>query len=98
MISCEALFRCPISALDAHSRKQTLRDELQEEALPHELCWTASWIFIFGVAQTPTSRVEQFVGTDVPRKRSASRQVHIGGTPLNSVTLAQLALVLPFRT
>ena len=87
MVSCEALFRCRISELDAYSRKQTLRDELQEEALPHELFWTASWIFIFGAAQASTSRVEQFVGTDVPRKRSFSRQVHIGGTPLNSVTL-----------
>ena len=37
--------------------------------------------------QTSTSRVEHFVGTEVPCKRSSSRQVHIGGTPLNSVTL-----------
>lgn len=45
----------------------------------------------FGAAQALTSRVEQFVGTVVPRKRSSSRQVHIGGTPLNSVTLCGLA-------
>ena len=85
MVACEALIRCRISELDAHSEIERFALLSGGEYVGWVQISAGGFRGIFGHA--PSSHVEQFAGADIPHERLYSCPGQRGGTPLSSVTL-----------